>query len=93
MDETGNKLLQTQREKFWHERDREEKLEGLRQEILRLFHMVQGHQDAMTAFMEHEHSASGKLLGPLDRHTAQRPRHTPPALNAEQPPTGAIHGR
>ena len=95
-----------QREKYWNERDRDEKFEALRQQVIQLTHMITSMIDNVQALMQHQHSQTGALMTPMDgRNSAYAggSRYMPHSLEidpqvqaanyAEQRGVGAIHGR
>lgn len=89
------------REKYWNERERDERLEALREITIHLFGMVQSLQDDVQRLLRHQHSASGQMMMPFDGHEPiyQRRRSIPtpldngPSQEAAQHGIGAIHAR
>lgn len=76
------------REKYWHERDRDEKLEALRDNLVQLFAAIQGCQETAQALLQHQHSASGQLMTPMDgreRPFGYSKRYIPTSLNNDPP--------
>lgn len=88
------------RQKYWDERDRDEKLEALREMTMHLSSVVQSLQDDVQRLLRHQHSASGQMMAPLDGYEAvyHRRRDIPTSLVDRAVETndkrlGAIHGR
>ena len=86
------------REKYWTERDREEKLEALRDITIHLFAMCESIRDDLQRLLRHQHSANGQLMSPLEVDLVlPRNRRIPTSLDSppESMPDriGAIHGR
>jgi len=65
-----------QREKYWTERDRDEKFEALREHTVQLLHMVANLQQTVQALLRHQHSQGGELMTPMDGHEGAYPRHS-----------------
>jgi len=53
------------REKLWTERDVEQKLEALRQQLIYLTHKTRSSRGVLDVLMRHEHGVDGRLLVPL----------------------------
>ena len=67
-----------QREKFWTERDREEKFEALREQLVRALHEVDGLRLTVQSLLRHQHSQSGELMTPMDGREYPFVRHHSP---------------
>jgi len=62
------------RERLWPERDESQKIEALRQEIVRLSHIVASLNDDVFKLRHHQHSPLGILTVPLDSGEQNFPR-------------------
>jgi hypothetical protein len=67
-----------QREKFWTERDRDEKFEALREQLLCALHDIDGLRLTVQSLLRHQHSQNGELMTPLDGREYPFVRHHPP---------------
>jgi hypothetical protein len=100
MSEVHEKLLAQQaqlqpgaREKFWHERDKDEKLEALRHSIVGLHHIIAMQREQIEALLAHGHAADGRVMRPLQdgRNSANGDGWIPTGLRAES--DGRQYGR
>lgn len=53
------------RERLWTERDVDQKLEALRQQIVQLTHLTYSMSDESAGMNRHEHGVDGRILVPL----------------------------
>jgi hypothetical protein len=70
-------LLQS-REKFWTERDRDEKFEALREQLVLALHDIDGLRLTVQSLLRHQHSQNGELMTPLDGRDYPFVRHHSP---------------
>lgn len=64
-DEASNKCV-AMRDKLWTERDAEQKLEALRQQVMQLIYVCQNQRAEINHLLRHQHGANGVLLTPFD---------------------------
>lgn len=64
------------REAIWPERDINQKLEALRQQVLCLTSIIEDWRDLLSKLAVHQHSENGALVLPL-RYTEERRLHSP----------------
>jgi hypothetical protein len=62
----NDKLGLTEREKYWNERDTEEKLDALRDQVLQLTYKLGQVSGVVETLLHHTH-ADGKIVTPIDR--------------------------
>ena len=73
------------REKLWTERNQEEKLEALRQELLKTISGTQMAQEMSSRLMHHVHGLHGEILAPMDRLDGpQGRRYVPMSLRDKE---------
>jgi hypothetical protein len=59
------------REKFWHERDKDERLEALRHEVIGLHHQLQIQRGQIEALLNHGHAVDGRVMQAIDCRNQQ----------------------
>lgn len=65
MDDEASNIPVAMREKLWTERDTEQKLEALRQELLHLSYLCHDQRKQLERLMLHQHGAHGEILAPI----------------------------
>lgn len=75
------------RDKLWPERDVEQKLQALRDQVVHLTHTVDWMREALQKMEQHEHGNNGLLVPPHDRsrdHPTGYYRHIPTSLRDKE---------
>jgi hypothetical protein len=71
--QAGAGLNAISREKFWNERDKDERLEALRHEVIGLHHQVQIQRRQIEALLNHGHAVDGRVMQAIDCRNEQHP--------------------
>jgi hypothetical protein len=71
-------------QKFWNERDKDERLEALRQEVIGLHHQMSSARRQIEALLNHGHAIDGRVMQAIDcRNEARSELWIPTSLRRE----------
>ena len=81
----NDKLGLAQREKYWNERNTDEKVNALYNEVMQMRYQLTNVTALLEDMLTHSH-ADGKVVGPINRPRRDRDYYVPVALQDNKEP-------